>query len=286
MEHQKHPPYDLTKNRECLDSPRDFDLMRQLTNRTNGLSNQLREATTAKKLRLFWEERSNDIHTREILAEAPNYIRQSWAIMRQLSVEIGLKGPEVPPEPTVMRQSYNEAGVPVSPRQPEFLSNYYRCRSAYCDKNGRAIPVDERLLRNAADQIVAWCRKAEAGKDVVADVPVLSPHGESVPDGPEPPNGFNWQGQTYRGMRPQVFQAVEFLWSYNTKRTAHADDLAEPVWRDREHMVSKEGLKSLRRDINRFFLDNDIPLHATVKNEYLSLEDGPPRIKAGKGSSN
>lgn len=100
-------------------------------------------------------------------------------------------------------------------------------------------------------------------------------------DGPEPPDGFNWQGQTHQPMRRQVFMAIQYLWT-QWNRTAEIRDLAEPVWQDHGFDVDQEAIKGLRRDINNFFRRNHIPFHAQFKDipqegKYLSLRPGAPR---------
>lgn len=99
-----------------------------------------------------------------------------------------------------------------------------------------------------------------------------------LPDGPEPPDGFNHQGQTYRGLATKPFLAVSFLWGRRNK-SARSDELAGPVWQDHEHELDPDrvAIQGLRREINRFFRKNRIPWHAMVKADHLCLREGPPR---------
>ena len=75
---------------------------------------------------------------------------------------------------------------------------------------------------------------------------------------------------------------MSFLWERRNK-TARCDELAEPVWGDREIDVAENAVQSLRKEINGFFRDNGIPLHAMSKTGYLSLRDGRPREGKPKG---
>jgi hypothetical protein len=100
-------------------------------------------------------------------------------------------------------------------------------------------------------------------------------------DGPTPPDGFTWQGQTYRGMRTKVYLAVSFLWP-RRHRSAHCKELGEPVWRDFVIEPDYTAVRGVCRDINRFFRTNGIPFHAEFKLDYLSLRDGAPRKPKAK----
>jgi len=97
----------------------------------------IKAITTAAGLRQFWEqERANpDAGAAGFHLEC---FAVSWDIMRRLSNEVGL---DVLPEPNL--------GDPLD------------CTAAAL--MGRPISVDDNLVRNTIDEIIAWCRKAEAG---------------------------------------------------------------------------------------------------------------------------
>jgi hypothetical protein len=99
---------------------------------------------------------------------------------------------------------------------------------------------------------------------------------EPLPDGPEPPDGFSYGGQTYQGLARKPFAAVQFVWACDNK-TAHRFDLAEPVWQDQAFDVADNAMQGLRKEINRFFRNKKIPWHAKVKGDYLFLREGAPR---------
>jgi len=145
----------------------------------------------------------------------------------------------------------------------------------------RVIPTEE------ANQVKAEClleaeeawRKAKAAKAAVdARLPPLPP--EPLPDGPEPPDGFNYAGKTYRGLARKPFLAMSFLWGKRT-RTARRNELAEPVWGDAADVPDENGVHGLRKEINRFFTKHRIAWHAEFKTDYLCLKEGSsPRSKA------
>lgn len=134
-------------------------LWKQLADAKREVHECLKKVTSASELRMLWAGLRDDLHRREILAIAPDCIQMTWAIMRQMSDERGLPAPSA--EPNIVLPLYDKAGIPIPPRQPDFRSDHHRCRSAYIDVDGRDIPVDERRLRNAVDDILNWCRDVE-----------------------------------------------------------------------------------------------------------------------------
>ena len=100
-------------------------------------------------------------------------------------------------------------------------------------------------------------------------------------EGPIEPDGFVWQGVTYRGLARKPFFAVRYLWG-QTGKAARTDDLAEPVWEDPLGIPDEEAVRGLRREINAFFRDKGIPWHATVKNQCLAICSGPPQSRKPK----
>ncbi|MBU4273724.1 MAG: hypothetical protein KKA28_17825 [Planctomycetes bacterium] len=107
--------------------------------------------------------------------------------------------------------------------------------------------------------------------------------GEPTGDCPVPPDGFRFRGKVYRGLAPRPFAA--FVCSWNApERSASRTALAEAVWDDPndEQSADEEGLAGLRRDLNTFFRAHKIGYHARVKNWYLSILDGNPKVPAKK----
>ncbi len=95
------------------------------------------KATTAAELRAFCEQWRANLDD-AALSFSPEYVAESWAIMRRLSNEAAL---DVPPEPYIGDVSeFQAAGL-----------------------QGQSIPVDGLMLRNTIDAIIAWCRNAESG---------------------------------------------------------------------------------------------------------------------------
>ena len=96
----------------------------------------LDNATTALDLEKFWIARRADLTQYAIQVEFPEFIEQTWKIMRKLPDEAGVGIPE---EPSVGKHG-------------TFLEAYY---------NREKIPVDKVLLRNTVDTIIGWCRQVE-----------------------------------------------------------------------------------------------------------------------------
>ncbi|MGD0654655.1 MAG: hypothetical protein ABSA16_09945 [Thermoguttaceae bacterium] len=93
---------------------------------------------------------------------------------------------------------------------------------------------------------------------------------------PVAPDAFSWDGVLHSGLAEKPFRAVQYLWEQNNK-TAHNDELAEYVYEDTVELIPDNAIGGLRREINRFFRNEKIPLHAVQSNGCLTLRDGPPR---------
>ncbi len=149
---------------------------------------------------------------------------------------------------------------------------------------GRPLPKAGDILKAVA---ALWGTKAElvkigngqaakpSGGRIVAAA-VTGDEGEPLPDGPEPPDGFNHAGKTHHGLARKPFLALSFLWGRRNK-TAHRDYLAGPVWGDHATTVAENAVESLRTEVNDFFAREQIEWHATIQGDYLSLRQGLPR---------
>lgn len=130
-----------------------------------------------------------------------------------------------------------------------------------------------------------WRLRQGAGES--AEIPNKLP--TESRDGPEPPDGFNYAGQTYHGLARKPFAALSFLWRHRN-RTAQRCELAEPVWEshavDVDVDIAENAIEGLRKEINRFFRDNSIPWHTTFRTGYLSLREGLPRKPKANTPSN
>ncbi len=94
-------------------------------------------------------------------------------------------------------------------------------------------------------------------KEILGEAPGLKT--EPKPDGPVEPNKFRYAGKEFPGLPPRQFQLVKELWK-RRDRAASIDDLAEPVWGDREDPPTQSAAKSMVRRVNNFFCDNSLPL--------------------------
>jgi hypothetical protein len=89
-------------------------------------------------------------------------------------------------------------------------------------------------------------------------------------DGPFPPDGFRYGGREERIDRYKVWKLVNYLWTCRN-RTSAFEDLAQPVWGEKETIVGKDQVGSLRRDANHFFEEKAWPFRVQIKNDYVSL---------------
>jgi hypothetical protein len=110
------------------------------------------------------------------------------------------------------------------------------------------------------------------------DRPLYMPY--NMENGPIDPDGFSWDGKQYHGLAKKPFLAIRYIWN-QPNRSAIINDLAEPIWEDHEISPYENMVGGVRREINKFFRDNEIPLSATVKNGFLALiESQPKTVKA------
>ena len=89
-------------------------------------------------------------------------------------------------------------------------------------------------------------------------------------DGPVGDDGFRWESREFRGLRPLSHRLIVFLWSTHD-HSAVFRDLKELVWKDRKARISSGMVGSVRRELNRFFEKNAIPLSVTVKQDRVTL---------------
>ena len=93
----------------------------------------------------------------------------------------------------------------------------------------------------------------------------------SPPDGPLPPDGFRWKGKEFRGLAPQPWRLIDFLWQQKGQQAEFAQ-LAEPVWRDRAEAVDSKNFGSTRRDANRWLKSHDLPFKVESKSDTAFLK--------------
>ena len=98
---------------------------------------------------------------------------------------------------------------------------------------------------------------------------------EQKKDGPFPPDGFRWKGQEYLGLTPLPSRLLGFLWQ-QPNLSARFEDLAEPVWRDRNRGINSNMVGSCRRDANKFLESNDIPFLVGTEAGFAFLKKNDP----------
>lgn len=100
-------------------------------------------------------------------------------------------------------------------------------------------------------------------------------------DGPVSPDGFFFDGVMYRLRKPLAWRLINHLWHARSRR-ASVDSLAIGVWGDAEHDISYLAVATLRRDANRFFVQNCLPFRMKVGQDVAMLIDD----RTEKGSLN
>ncbi len=94
----------------------------------------------------------------------------------------------------------------------------------------------------------------QAAKPTVKVVTAQHP----LTDGPFGLDGFCWNTVERRGLEAVPWRLVAFLWP-KTDRAASFDELAEPVWKDREQYVTADMVSSARKKANKFFVKGAFP---------------------------
>jgi hypothetical protein len=130
--------------------------------------------------------------------------------------------------------------------------------------------MDHKVLARLWNSIESFDPLNEPGGTTNRPKETRQGQAEPQPDGPFPPTNFRHNGVSYTISRPAVWRLINALWNA-ANRTLAFDELAEPVWEDREYDVGTNNVGSLRRDGNRFFKSNGIPLEIVVKNRFCSI---------------
>jgi hypothetical protein len=97
--------------------------------------------------------------------------------------------------------------------------------------------------------------------------------------GPVGVDMFLWGGQTYRGLTNKSFALVSTLWAAK-HRTLSKAEVEEAVYGD--ELAPENGLASLRRQVNAFFLRHRIPLQVTIRSGKVALLNGASKPRAKK----
>ena len=104
--------------------------------------------------------------------------------------------------------------------------------------------------------------------DLLAIRPKL---GAVYENGPVPIRSWRQDGKLLGGWLPKAWNLVNFLYT-KKDRTASYDETAEPVFGDREIVVTSELIGSHRRNANNWFLEHNIPLEVTAPAPYVKIE--------------
>lgn len=162
----------LRKLRECTSEPR--KRLKEVLAVARKATTAVARMIAAAKLRAFWDERLDDLDTRETQTEALNYISTTRLIMELLFRQTASIAP--PELRSVVSPVRDESRAP---RPHADIMGYRWCLAAYTDPTGRDIPVEETALRDTANTIIDWCRQIESPASTMP-----SPEIEDVP-GPE-----------------------------------------------------------------------------------------------------
>lgn len=90
-------------------------------------------------------------------------------------------------------------------------------------------------------------------------------------DGPVGLDSFRWHGTVHGGLTAKRFRLLTALWTAKD-RTLHFEQLADPVWGDRNEPVSSTSVDSLCRELRTFFRSKNIPLAANRSGQIVSLK--------------
>ena len=167
------------------------------------------------------------------------------------------------------------------PDWTEWAAPEYSKFSPYCIDGNCIDPVErktlESLMQDAArflkyegkqhsDELRTSCEKWMELRGVLLDGPVR----ECV---------FRFNETDYDGMPGKEWLLVKCLWN-NPSRSARFDELAEPVWRDKEKLVTEGSIRGVAGRATGFFEENSIPYR--VENDYqfsrCRLEKLPEKI--------
>jgi hypothetical protein len=96
----------------------------------------------------------------------------------------------------------------------------------------------------------------------------------AVVDGPIAPDGFRFSGRAHHGLTTKPFAMLSVLWGA-PNRTASFKELAEPVWGDREEVVTSEQVGTHRKALNSFFDAHSQPFKVSISGEYVTLKENP-----------
>jgi len=129
---------------------------------------------------------------------------------------------------------------------------------------------------DAVEKIAVATERAAERMESAANSVAISEN--SLPDGPVPPNSFRWRRTEYRPIAKGPFLALEAAWP-NEGHCLHKDDLAGALG-DMAETLGEFAMAGIRGELNKFFSEKGIPLHAVVKGLRLAIQDGAPRAAA------
>lgn len=108
-----------------------------------------------------------------------------------------------------------------------------------------------------------------ASSEIGADSPGLTPLPNDEPDkqplanGPIVPEGWSYDGRVYLGLTPTLWLFGKALWDACPRGVTY-DSLEESVPRDHARSVTQDRAGNWRRDLNKFFRGNGIPLETST----------------------
>jgi hypothetical protein len=143
-----------------------------------------------------------------------------------------------------------------------------RARDAVVHGGGYPIATYDRLLDIG--------READPSEPAFAKILAEDETYSVTPDdlleakGPAGIGRFSWDGEEYAGLTTKPWLLVNHLWT-QPRREADIDDLAYPVYGDREEIPSETQVGSLRRQANRFFEKYRLPLRISIRGHVVGL---------------
>jgi|GEM_PF-2991748 hypothetical protein len=97
---------------------------------------------------------------------------------------------------------------------------------------------------------------------------------DATPDGPVEPNGFRYGDGFCTGLTPMPFRLISALWdspSGGKWVCGYGPDLAEALWRDKEHNYSRDSVKNHAGTLNKAFRPGGIALRVEATADKVIL---------------
>ncbi len=146
------------------------------------------------------------------------------------------------------------------------------------------------LIQFCIDEVYAGESPAVSGSEVASDIARLAlgtarrlaKEWEADPDGPVPPNAFQWKGKFSEGLQEAPWRLVNALWSARNRTLPIDTELGGVVWLEHALEPDENQVDGVRTKANRFFDSHEIPFQVAKKAKtYISLIEVKDRSARG-----